>query len=323
MEPFKLLVVAIKKEWRHLINDALLNAGYVFEETSVNTKQEALNACNRSRFDLVISSCTLPDGEVADLMMVIGKLFPCMVISEQRSLISSERALLFHKSDVFVASSVQSSWISAVETALTQWKQTAQRNLLEQRLEDSSLHQKVLSRVKEELFFEIEDEEDLESETRISSVLNLLLEVLDISRIYICTKTPADGETRILEKSEATAPGVRRAIAKDQATTVPFFNRWNKIFSNKLPVTGTLGTLPPGEQQWLNFRDSQSVLAVPILSQDNWEGFIGLEDSFNPRQWSSEEINLIESVADLIKDQYIGKIKNTYSADPRMAIAPL
>ena len=318
MEPLNLLIVAIRKEWKFLISDSLQKAGYIFTETHVSSKQEALEACNYSRYDLVISNCTLPDGDVADLVSVIGKIFPCLVMAEGKCPVNSEKALSLLATDFYITSSEQSSWISAVENALSQWKKNAQQNLTEQRLKYSSLHKKVLSRVEEELSSE-EDETEY-SDSRISSVLTLLLEVLDLSRIYLYTKlSPADGEPSLLGKSEVVAPGVKQVNYKDASVSVPYFNRWNKIFSAKQPVTGTLGTLPPGEQQWLNYRDSQSLLAVPILSNDNWEGFIGLEDSFNAREWSAEEINLIESVAELIQDKHFGQTKTHFFFEGNMA----
>ncbi|CAG4998512.1 hypothetical protein DYBT9275_02015 [Dyadobacter sp. CECT 9275] len=319
MEPLNLLIVAIRTEWKFLISDSLQKAGYTFTETHVSSKQEALEACNYSRYDLVISNCRLPDGDVADLVSVIGKLFPCLVMAEGKCPVNSEKALSLLATDFYITSSEQSSWISAVENALSQWKKNAQQNLREQRLKHSTLHKKVLTRVEEELSSEEEYEH---SDSKISSVLTLLLEVLDLSRIYLCAKqSPSEGEPTLLGKTEIVAPGVKKVTYKDASVSVPYFNRWNTIFSAKQPVTGTLTTLPPGEQQWLNYRDSQSLLAVPILSDDNWEGFIGLEDSFNAREWSTEEINLIESVAELIKDKHFQQTPTPYFFEGNMVSA--
>ena len=307
MEPLSLLVVAIKKEWQPLIADSLTKAGYSFTVTNVDSKRDALQACHKAKFDLVISNCTLPDGDVADLVSVLGKLLPVLVMAEGHCPYNSERALSLLATDFYITSSEQSSWLSAVETALSKWKTNAQRNLNTQQQQHSNLHKKVLARVKEEL-----------NDSGIGSVLTLLLEVMDISRIYLCAKNPlSDGNSELVQKSEALAPGIKK-ISGDKVSQVPYFNRWNTLFSAKQPVQGTYHTLPQKEQQWLYQRDSQSLLAIPIISNNTWKGFIGLEDTLQPREWSMDEIRLLESVAEIIEDRHFRQIPSTYLFENRL-----
>jgi CheY-like chemotaxis protein len=302
MEPLNLLIVAIRKEWQPLIAESLFKAGYQFQAKKVDSKQQALEACNTSKFDLVISNCTLPDGQVADLVSVLGKLSPCLVMAEGHCPQTSEKALSLLATDFYITSSEQSSWLSAMETTLSKWKANAEQNLEQIYQNSNSLHKKVLAVCEEEL--SAENFTEKQADHSIANVFTIILEALDLSRIYLYTrKALPDGEETIVRQSEISAPGVNSRTV--QTTEVPNFKRWNNLFKSKQHVQGDLASLPAVEQQWLNQRDAQSVLAVPIHNNETWNGFIGLEDMMNPRQWSQAEINLLESVAHLIEKKQL------------------
>ena len=302
MEPLNLLIVAIRQDWQPLISESLSRAGYQFQSQRVESKQQALEACHQSKFDLVISNCTLPDGQVADLVSVIGKISPCLVMAEGHCPQTSEKALSLLATDFYITSSEQSSWLSAMETTLSKWKSNAEQNIENIHKNSSSLHKKVLAICEEELSAETFTEK--QADHSIANVFKIILDALDLSRIYLYSrKALPDGEETIVRQKEVSAPGLNSRTVK--TTEVPNFKRWNNLFKSKQHVQGDLSSLPPVEQQWLNQRDAQSVLAVPIHNNDTWNGFIGMEDMVNPRQWSEAEINLLESVALLIQQKQL------------------
>ncbi|REA64212.1 hypothetical protein DSL64_01265 [Dyadobacter luteus] len=302
MEPLNLLIVAIRQDWQPLISESLSNAGYQFQATKVGSKQQALAACHQSKFDLIISNCTLPDGQVADLMSVLGKLSPCLVMAEGHCPTTSEKALSLLATDFYITSSEQSSWLSAMEHTLSKWKSNARQNIEKIHQNSSSLHRKVLAICEEEL--SVENLDKKQADHSIANVFTIILEALDLSRIYLYTKksTP-DGEEIIVQQNEVSAPGVNSRTVK--TTDIPNFKRWNNLFVSKQHVQGDLKSLPAEEKHWLNQRDAQSVLAVPLHNNDTWNGFIGLEDMMNARQWSEAEVNLLESVARLIQQNQL------------------
>lgn len=307
MEPLNLLIVSIKKGWQPLIADSLRKAGYNFHVKYVESKHCALEACHQAKFDLVISNCTLPDGQVADLVSVLGKLVPCLVMSEGICPVTSGNALSLLATDFYITNSEQTSWLTAMENALAKWKANAQLNIDEYYQNNSSLHKKVLARCQEELSGNIGSEK--ETNHSIGNVLTILLEVLDLSRIYLYTKNfISNGEEEIIQKNEVSAPGVTNR--KIKSSKMPYFNRWNTLFTSKKPVLGVLSSLPAKERQWFNQRDTQSLLAVPIHNDITWNGFIGLEDTMNPRQWSDAEVNLMISVAGLISEKQQVQLKS-------------
>jgi len=300
MEPLHLLVVAIRQDWQPLISESLVKAGYQFQARKVDSKQQALEAFHQAKFDLVISNCTLPDGDVADLVSVLGRLSPCLVMAEGHCPTSSEKALSLLATDFYITSSEQSSWLSAMETTLSKWKSNAEQNIEKIHQSSTSLHRKVLAICEEELSGQ--SISDKQSDRSISNVFTIILEALDLSRIYLYTKKSLpNGEETIIRQSEISAPGVNSRTVK--TSDVPYFNRWSNLFQSKKHVQGDLTSLPDGEHQWLTQRDAQSILAVPIYNNETWNGFIGMEDMMNLRQWSEGEINLLESVANLIQQR--------------------
>lgn len=311
MDPLNLLIVAIRQDWQPLISESLTKAGYQFQTTKVGSKQEALEVCYQSKFDLVISNCTLPDGQVADLVSVLGRICPCLVMAEGRCPVTSDKALSLLATDFYITNSEQSSWLTAMENTVSQWKSNAEKNIKKIHQNSSSLHKKVLAICEEELSTESATENH--TEHSIANVFNIILEALNLSRIYLYTKKNLpDGNEIIVQQSEVSAPGVNSRTVKH--ADVPYFKRWNNLFASNQHVTGDLTTLPTVEKQWLTQRNAQSVLAVPIHNHESWNGFIGLEDMINPRQWSEAEINLLESVASLFQQKlFINRLQAVHN----------
>lgn len=302
MEPLNLLIVAIRPDWHPLISESLTKAHYQFNAQKVDSKQQALEACHQSKFDLIISNCTLPDGDVADLVSVLGRICPCLVMAEGHCPVTSEKALSLLATDFYITNSEQSSWLTALENALSKWKSNAEQNIQKIYQNSSSLHQKVLAICQEEL--SAENLSIKEADHSVSNVFSIILEALDVSRIYLYTKKQLpDGEEIIVQQNDVLAAGVNSRMISN--TEVPYFTRWSKLFTSNQNVKGDLNTLPAVEQQWLNQRNAQSLLAIPIHNNGTWNGFLGLEDMMNPRQWSDAEITLLESVASLLQQKYL------------------
>jgi transcriptional regulator with GAF, ATPase, and Fis domain len=126
---------------------------------------------------------------------------------------------------------------------------------------------------------------------------------MDLSRIYLCTQTyNADGTHHISKRAELAAAGVSpKTHFTKNPSEIPYLKRWNTLLSAGKPVIEFTSFLPVDEQQLLGRHDIQSLLAVPILENDGWVGYIALEDTLNSREWTDAEISLIESIASLIQ----------------------
>ncbi|MCE7068590.1 GAF domain-containing protein [Dyadobacter sp. CY326] len=293
MKPLNLLIVAIQKEYLTLLEDSLGYAGYKFSIRQVASKQSAIEAFYESKYDLLISNCLLPDGKITDLANVLGSQLPCLVMTEGHCPVTAERVLAVTETTYYINCSNKLGWIPALENTLAKWKNNARKKIAQHNQNHESLYRKVLSRFEEEL-----------SENALSNAFTLLLEVMDLSRIYLYTKNvKANGEAHDLSlEVEVTAPGVPTKYAAKNVK-LPGFNRWNALFEAGQAVMEPSGHMTNAEAQWFSQQDAQSMLLVPIRGTNGWSGFIGLEDALNNREWTSAEIALIESVAALIQSQ--------------------
>ncbi|MCF0056217.1 GAF domain-containing protein [Dyadobacter sp. CY356] len=312
MEPLKLLIVSIRNEWQSLIRESLYAAGYIYNIQIAPTKQLALLACYHDKFDLVISNCTLPDGQVSDLVSVLGNHIPCLVMAEGVCPVNADKALSILATNFYITSANKSSWLEAMETTLAKWQQNAMVRLAQIDQTKQNFHEKVLERCQEELTsLNFKSEKDC----CVMNTLSLLTEALDVSRVYICQKVKLpDTLIGIVKTNEYRAPGVysleKTYLANSSSAWYPYFKRWDKLFENDQPLANFFKELPESERNMFQNRDIQSILAVPFFYKKQWAGFIGLEDTMNLREWTVDEIELIQSVCALIHEKHIYKEKS-------------
>lgn len=311
MEPLKLLIVSIRNEWQSLIVESLNAAGYIYKIKIAATKQLALQACYHDKFDLVISNCTLPDGQVSDLVSVLGNQIPCLLMAEGVCPVNADKALSILATNFYITSANKTSWLEAMETTLVKWQQNALLRLAQIDQNKLSFHEKILERCQEELTsFNFNSEKDC----CVMNTLSLLTEALGVSRAYICQKVKLpDTFSGVIKTNEYRAPGVfnqdKTYLADSSSAWYPYFKRWDKLFENRQPIANLLKELPESEQQMFQNRDIQSILAVPFFYKKQWAGFLGLEDTMNQREWTIDEIELIQSVCELIHETHIHKEK--------------
>ncbi|MBE9461764.1 GAF domain-containing protein [Dyadobacter subterraneus] len=324
MEPLKLLIVSIRNEWQSLIVESLNAAGYIYKIKIAATKQLALQACYHDKFDLVISNCTLPDGQVSDLVSVLGNQIPCLVMAEGVCPVNADKALSILATNFYITSANKISWLEAMETTLAKWQQNALVRLAQMDQNKQSFHEKVLARCEEELTsFNFRSEKDC----CVMNTLNLLTEALDVSRAYICQKVKLpDTFFGIIKTSEYRAPGVynqdKTYLADSSSAWYPYFKRWDKLFENRQPIANLLKELPESEQNMFQNRDIQSILAVPFFYKKQWAGFIGLEDTMNQREWTFDEIELVQSVCALIHEKHVYREKPVQFETNRLQVTP-
>ncbi|MEM7344792.1 MAG: response regulator [Chloroflexota bacterium] len=76
--------------------------------------------------------------------------------------------------------------------------------------------------------------------------------------------------------------------------------RWHEILSRGGDVTGLVTEFPAAERELLAPQQVKSLLVVPILIQEEFWGFIGLDDCTSDRNWSSEEETILRTMASSI-----------------------
>lgn len=83
--------------------------------------------------------------------------------------------------------------------------------------------------------------------------------------------------------------------------------RWSEMLANQRPIMGTLDDFPPAESDFLKSEGVSSILLLPTLIDDRWNGLIGFDNSWK-RLWTEEEINLLKTAAKMIS-LYLERVK--------------
>lgn len=306
MEELKLLVVSLRGRSQELIENSLTGANYNFTVTHADSKKEALQAFGQQKFDLLISNCKLPDGTVTDLAGVLGDLLPCLVMAEGKCPFTAESILFVPETNYYISCSEQVSWLTHLESTMAIWEGAAKVRIAGFNNNYGELLDKALLHCAEEL--SPLSVEAGTTENPILNTLGILCEVLDLSRVYLCKKAVSENGMVKLTQTILTSSGdFANPDAADNAVvkSYPYFKRWDRLFSDQHPVKISWETLTREENSWWSERGIQSFLAIPVSFKENWDGFIGLEDSLHSREWSDTEVSFLESVADLIHDKHM------------------
>ena len=136
----------------------------------------------------------------------------------------------------------------------------------------------------------------------VNSVLKSIGEVTRASRVYIykvITKNEKEYATR---HYEWTAPGIIPVIGNLSVTNVEIvnsgFGRWiKKMKIDREYIAGFIKDFKLSEKVRLKEHDIISIIAIPIVVNDTWWGFIGLDDCLQERSWSEPEIAALEALA--------------------------
>jgi transcriptional regulator with GAF, ATPase, and Fis domain len=103
---------------------------------------------------------------------------------------------------------------------------------------------------------------------------------------------------------ETCAPGVPDFLDNPimQQTTYAEvgLERWRRELSQGAVIAGPVEQLPESERGLLEAQTVQSVLALPVMVEANWKGFIVFHDVERDRTWDEETIQLLQTAADMI-----------------------
>lgn len=298
MKPLNLLVVAIQNEYLGLLRDSLSYAGYQFQIKQASSKQTAIKAFHEAKYDLLISNCILPDGKITDLANVLGSQLPCLVMTEGHCPVTAERVLAVTETNYYINCSNKLGWIPALENTLAKWEDKAKQNLDQHIQNHDNLYKKVLARCTELLAT------NKKANQGISDVFGLLIDVMDLSRAYLCLTRSGDGR-EISKYTEAVAPGVSlKHTGSQDAAEIPYLERWTAQFRAGRVVAEMTNLLPALERQWFTRHDIQSLLAAPLRVNGQWIGYIAIEDTLNPREWTEAEEGLISAVTEAIQNKH-------------------
>ncbi len=140
------------------------------------------------------------------------------------------------------------------------------------------------------------------SDDNINDTLRLLGEVTRASRLYIFKKHLYKENEVVSQVYEWVDKGIQSQMHNKDLQNVPvdseIFSRWIGLLQENKIILGDVETdFPELEKQVLEPQDIKSLLIIPIFVENEWWGFIGLDECVSVRQWSEVEINALRLVA--------------------------
>ncbi|MBD3308106.1 response regulator, partial [candidate division KSB3 bacterium] len=142
------------------------------------------------------------------------------------------------------------------------------------------------------------------AETALSQALQQLLKTANVSRVYLFENFE-DAQDGLCTRQifEVCAPGIAPQFDNPMLQHVSYqqgFARWQEHLSQGKPIMGRVETFPEFEREFLDAQGILSLLVLPIQVQDAWYGFIGFDDTVNPRDWSETELRFLQVGAEMI-----------------------
>ncbi|MGD9344213.1 MAG: PAS domain S-box protein [Candidatus Aminicenantes bacterium] len=199
---------------------------------------------------------------------------------------------------VWVLLSVQIAQIGEEQVAIAGLYDITQRKSVEEAIATRLKYEEGLAACSEALL------SGTEMKAEITGALDHLLVASNTSRAYIFENFMDDKDGLCMRQLwEVCAPGVTPQIDNPLLQHLPYkegLQSWKKSLSQNIPYTGITRFLEPELQKGLEAQDILSILVIPIWINDMWYGFIGFDDVKEERQWSKEDVALLQTASRMI-----------------------
>lgn len=122
------------------------------------------------------------------------------------------------------------------------------------------------------------------------------------SRVYVFENDPHEPgrPTAATQRAEWTAPGVAANIGTPAVTGVSLDDdgfEWFDAFAHGAPFVAVVDDLPPAPRARLHAVGVLSIAAAPVFVDDEFWGFIGVDNCVTARVWSTVEVNALAAAA--------------------------
>jgi PAS domain S-box-containing protein len=138
-----------------------------------------------------------------------------------------------------------------------------------------------------------------------AAVLTDVAPVVGVSRAYIFeNRTTTDGRLCTSQCYEWVIDPQLAQSGNPDLQNVPYqdggFGRWLETLSDGRLLHGAVKEFPESEQPILQAQNILSIAVVPIFTAGKWWGFVGFDDCFIERRWSSVELSALKSMAGVL-----------------------
>jgi PAS domain S-box-containing protein len=133
-------------------------------------------------------------------------------------------------------------------------------------------------------------------------VVTTLGQVAHADRIYVF-ENHRDSEKGLLtsQVAEWCAPGVKPQLDEPMLQSMPYSenaSRWPDVLGKGKIVHGRVNDFPPEEQQVLMPQGIKALVVLPLMVENEFFGFIGLDNCHSDRVWTEQEMRLLHIAAD-------------------------
>ena len=140
-------------------------------------------------------------------------------------------------------------------------------------------------------------------EKSITQVLEMLGKATNVSRVYIFENHNKEQKIFARMLYEWTAEEVKPEIDDENVKDVAYedvgMERWMEVLGQGKAIYGRIRDLPEKERPLLEFQDIQSIVIMPIFTDEYWYGMIGFDDCYTERNWTNAELRALSAAADI------------------------
>jgi PAS domain S-box-containing protein len=137
----------------------------------------------------------------------------------------------------------------------------------------------------------------------MNDLMRVLGEATGADHAYVFENLPGEGDVPNCIRRAAWASGTVPAVDDPRLAHVrpaPHFPRWAEILGAGDTLSGHVRELPDEEREPLELAATLSVVAVPVVVEGAWWGFIGFEAREQERDWSVAETDALRAAAGLV-----------------------
>lgn len=140
--------------------------------------------------------------------------------------------------------------------------------------------------------------------TNIQSVLERLGEAVEVSRVYIFANDPMVNQYRTTSQLfEWVAAGISPQIDNPDLQKMAYvefgFGEWEEKMARGETVYGRVREFSDQIQELLTPQEIRSLVLVPIFIGEEWWGFIGFDDCWEERDWTTAELEALKTTANI------------------------
>jgi len=139
----------------------------------------------------------------------------------------------------------------------------------------------------------------------VTKALGHILSCSKASRIYIFQNFIDENNYLFMRQVfEICADNIEPQIENEALQHVVYskdgFERWRKYLSEGEIIYGKIADFPEEEHAILEAQGIKSILIIPIFVRGEWYGFIGFDDVLEGREWSKDDILLLQTFSQML-----------------------